>query len=543
MAAPDLFSKVSRRMWRDEKFVALSAPPPNARDLWVYLLTGPHNGTIPGLFVLGELALAEDMEWDPEPTRSCLHEILAKGMARFDRKRRLFWLPNAIAHNLPRSPKQVIGWSKAWKLLPECSLLAEAAAGIRGHLAAKSPKLAEAFDQVVMGLVEPVDSSGELDLGDEVDPPPPTARSATSETRGISLSDRERDSYPIENAVPIRFQEQEKEQEKDPPFGGVRACAREAPSGVGEDRSGFGDSPAGQERRDVQRDEPEAEGSRIGASTGQRRGGDWQRRSGAAARSTVESDEERAILQMLRSIPSLRSVANGGLACRIADHVAGGPHTGKLPLEDAMLAVQRAGEREADEAAGRGIGREQGQLSGFVMSFVKSQQIGEARAVAAREAALDPGLVTRFREYFDKEWSKAKRGRTRAHAAGDADHAERLALLAQDGATRAGGGISAEAVLAHWTHEHLRCMEKFIADADHPLRLMASRVDSYGLPRPKAARAVEQTTSARPPASSPEDAAAALHRMKAGAAAARAALTQQVGSVDAYAPRRAMGAQ
>lgn len=162
----DVFSKVARRMWGDDKFCALSAPPPNARDLWIYLLTGPHNTTVPGLFVKGELALAEDLDWDPVATRSCLEEIVVQGMARIDRRRKLVWLPNAIQHNLPRSPKNVLGWATAWHIMPECALKEEAAAAIRAHLAAKNVKLAEAFDRVVRGEVAPGDEPAEEENSD-----------------------------------------------------------------------------------------------------------------------------------------------------------------------------------------------------------------------------------------------------------------------------------------------------------------------------------------------------------------------------------------
>lgn len=57
--AADLFSKVARRMWVDDKFCRLSRPQPNAQTLWKYLLTGPHSTSVPGLFLAGELGLGE----------------------------------------------------------------------------------------------------------------------------------------------------------------------------------------------------------------------------------------------------------------------------------------------------------------------------------------------------------------------------------------------------------------------------------------------------------------------------------------------------
>jgi hypothetical protein len=120
------YSKISRRMWGDAKFRALSKPNPNAQSLWQYLLTGPHNARIPGLFLLGELALAELLDWPVKDTRRCLQELLDAEMARFDRATRLFWLPNAVVHNEPESPNALVAWRTAFLEFPECELLREA---------------------------------------------------------------------------------------------------------------------------------------------------------------------------------------------------------------------------------------------------------------------------------------------------------------------------------------------------------------------------------------------------------------------------------
>ncbi len=464
MASAELFSKVSRRMWADEKFCSLSAPPPNARDLWMYLLTGPHNTAIPGVFQLGELALAEALDWDPEPTRACLQEILVKNMIRFDRKRRLFWLPNGLHHNLPRSPKQVLGWANSWRLLPECDLLREAASAMRAELATKSAKLAEAFDRVVGGLVEATD------LDDEADDVPPSDRSVDPPVADESLPDRESGSYQIGTAVPTSIQEKEKEKREGSPSGGSRPGARSS-------------RPAG--------------------------------------RTVAGSEEARTVLNLLRMSPALVSVATEEFACRLADHCASGPHTGRLPLDDLLHAIGRAAEAEADQSAGVGQPRDQRAIAGFVMGYVRNQKVGEARKAAEREAARDTASAARFLAAFDAAWSKAHNGRVRAHAAGDEDHAAAMVALAERDATRAGPGVTTADVLEHWAREHLRSTEKFVSDADHPLRMLPGRVDSYGLPRPKTAKPAEEPRAPGPP---PVDEAVAVKQHLAGAAALRGGL-------------------
>lgn len=69
------YSKVYRRIWNDARFRALSAPPPNGQTLFLRLLTGPELGTIPGLFSIGEAALAEALGWPLEGFRKAFAEL------------------------------------------------------------------------------------------------------------------------------------------------------------------------------------------------------------------------------------------------------------------------------------------------------------------------------------------------------------------------------------------------------------------------------------------------------------------------------------
>ena len=52
------WSAVTRAMWTDARFLGLSSPEPNAQTLWLYLLTNPHQISIPGLLPLGVGAIA-----------------------------------------------------------------------------------------------------------------------------------------------------------------------------------------------------------------------------------------------------------------------------------------------------------------------------------------------------------------------------------------------------------------------------------------------------------------------------------------------------
>lgn len=192
VAAEHRYSRVSRRMWRDEKFRSLSAPKPNGRDLWLFLLTGLHCTAIPGLFVLGEAAMAEELGWPLVGTRSALEEIERAGMARLDRSTRLVWLPNAIAHNRPENPNVVVGWRTPWSELPDCPLRAEACAALRAVTSELGPAFAESF-AIALGEAKPRASANPSGKGQPKGLPNP---SVNPSPKGQPKQDPDQDQEP-----------------------------------------------------------------------------------------------------------------------------------------------------------------------------------------------------------------------------------------------------------------------------------------------------------------------------------------------------------
>ena len=116
--------KIDVRMWGDDKFRSLSRPQPNAQTLWLYLLTGPHTTSIPGLFVAGEAGLAEALGWPLQSFRKVFSELIEKGMIEVDAECRVVWIKNAVRYNAPESPNVVKSWRIYWDEIPECSLKA-----------------------------------------------------------------------------------------------------------------------------------------------------------------------------------------------------------------------------------------------------------------------------------------------------------------------------------------------------------------------------------------------------------------------------------
>ena len=116
------YSEVERRIWNDSRFRSLSPIPPCGQGLWLYLLTTPELGSIPGLIVMGESAMAEHLGWTLEAFREAFGEVFAKGMAEADWKVRLVAIPKAIRKHKPQSPNVVISWRQQWLEVPDCAL-------------------------------------------------------------------------------------------------------------------------------------------------------------------------------------------------------------------------------------------------------------------------------------------------------------------------------------------------------------------------------------------------------------------------------------
>lgn len=151
------YSKVDRRTWSDEKFNRLTPAPPSGRYLWIYLLTNPHQTSIPGIFVCGEAMLAEALGWPlqggleglgegfAKGFREVFRELVEEGMAEADWKARVIHLPNAWKYNFPENPNVVKSWRTAWDEIPECQLKLKAWQRLNALMQGKGKKFVEAF--------------------------------------------------------------------------------------------------------------------------------------------------------------------------------------------------------------------------------------------------------------------------------------------------------------------------------------------------------------------------------------------------------------
>jgi len=141
------YRKIEVRMWGDEKFRHLTQIQPCGQGLWVFLLTGPHTGPIPGLFRAGRAAMAEELDWSVEAFEEAFGEVFRQGMAKADWKAKVVWIPNAINCNRPESPNVVLSWGGEWDLIPECDLKREAYEALKASIYALGEGFAKAFDK------------------------------------------------------------------------------------------------------------------------------------------------------------------------------------------------------------------------------------------------------------------------------------------------------------------------------------------------------------------------------------------------------------
>jgi len=141
------YRKIDPRIWGDEKFRTLSRPQPNAQTLWLYLLTGSHTNSCPGIFNIGEMALAENLGWSLEGLRKAFKEVLGKGLAKADFEARVIIIPNALKYDHPESPNVVKYWGKMFDEVPECALKNEYYLLLKAFMEAFGEAFGEAFKE------------------------------------------------------------------------------------------------------------------------------------------------------------------------------------------------------------------------------------------------------------------------------------------------------------------------------------------------------------------------------------------------------------
>ncbi len=118
MAGPGRYRKLYPRIWRHPGFRALK---PSARELALYLLTGPQSNSI-GLFHFSPSSAADDLGVSPETVRKGLADIAVTFAWYFDDGARVFYIPSWWRWNPPENTNVLKGNLKALSEIPPSRL-------------------------------------------------------------------------------------------------------------------------------------------------------------------------------------------------------------------------------------------------------------------------------------------------------------------------------------------------------------------------------------------------------------------------------------
>jgi hypothetical protein len=180
MATRGRFRKVYVRVWRDEKFRALTKVAPSGQALFLHLLTSPRSCSAPGLIEGTENGMAADLKWTGRAFRKAFGELSRAGMALADWPAGLVWLPKAIEYNEPESPNVIRSWGKALAELPECGLKTQALEQYGLHVLTMGEGFRKAFRQTFPEALAKVSPNQDQDQEQEQESPPSPPRKPRS---------------------------------------------------------------------------------------------------------------------------------------------------------------------------------------------------------------------------------------------------------------------------------------------------------------------------------------------------------------------------
>ncbi|KHO63382.1 DnaD and phage-associated domain [Thermoanaerobacter sp. YS13] len=130
-----MYSKIESKFWQDEKIRTLS---PNARYIFLYLLTSPHRNML-GLYFLPDLYAAFDVGLSPEQFKEGFQELLRKGLVNYDETNHVVFIKNFLKHNPLENPNQVKKAIKKLQEIPRTPLLKDLYEYIKNELKPHKP--------------------------------------------------------------------------------------------------------------------------------------------------------------------------------------------------------------------------------------------------------------------------------------------------------------------------------------------------------------------------------------------------------------------
>ena len=117
------FRKVLITLWDEPGIIELGHPgAAHPLYLYIFLMTGPHTTSLPGLSVVGRAATAERLCWESAATESAFSVLEASGRVVADWKTRVVWLPHVLKDNAPGNPNVLKYWVKQLRYVPACDV-------------------------------------------------------------------------------------------------------------------------------------------------------------------------------------------------------------------------------------------------------------------------------------------------------------------------------------------------------------------------------------------------------------------------------------
>lgn len=202
LARRRIYRTIEVATWTDRKFRKLSRMPPSGQGLWLYLLTGPHTGLMPGLYNAGRAGLAEKLRWSLDDFDAAFAELEEQGMAFADWNEGVVWLPQGLKHNPPANPNMILRWAADLELVPECALRMHAIAALEAHVRTRDPIFVEAFLQAFGPTLRGLQQHANVDVNGYGNGSPNDSPNGSA--NGSALA----------RARACRYQEQEQEQEQ-----------------------------------------------------------------------------------------------------------------------------------------------------------------------------------------------------------------------------------------------------------------------------------------------------------------------------------------
>lgn len=200
------YRKIDPRIWNDEKFASLSH---EAQRAFFFILTHPSMTSL-GAFRISAAGMAQELGLTEKGFQEPFHELLSKGIVRYDEKSFLVFAPNFLKYNPPENPNVIKGWAVALDYLPECGLKHEVLLKAK-QCASNTDKglkaFVDAFGDIChiapKGFQEPFpkgmpiqeqeqEQEQEIKVGGALEPlPPPETKPAKKEKRGTRLDLKE----------------------------------------------------------------------------------------------------------------------------------------------------------------------------------------------------------------------------------------------------------------------------------------------------------------------------------------------------------------